>query len=135
MRRPPKKQINADLNITPLLDLAWVLLVIFVLSLVSIVQSVDVKLPETQESKKDVPSEAATVSIDPDGAIFLNEEPLPLETLQERLRTYQYANPDLPVVLRADRALVYDQVVKVMDAIKSAGVLNLNIATEVAAGG
>jgi biopolymer transport protein ExbD len=132
MRLPPKKKISAEINITPLMDLAWVLLVVFILTMVSIVQSVDVKLPETAERKNEVPTDTATVSIDARGAIFLNEEQLPLESLKEKLRAYQYANPDLPVVLRADRGLGYAQVIQVLDAIKQAGVLNLNIATEVA---
>lgn len=135
MRKPPKKHVSAEINITPLLDLAWVLLVIFILTAVSIVQSVEVKLPETRESKEEVPTETATVAIDKAGTIFLNEEEVDLSALEERLKLYSTANPDLPVVLRADRALVYDQVVQVLDKIKGAGVLNLNLATEVGSGG
>jgi biopolymer transport protein ExbD len=112
-----------------------VLLVIFILTAVSIVQSVEVKLPETRESKEEVPTETATVAIDAKGTIFLNEEVVELGTLEERLKLYATANPDLPVVLRADRALVYEQVVEVLDKIKGAGVLNLNLATEAGAGG
>jgi biopolymer transport protein ExbD len=134
MRKPPKKNVNAEINITPLLDLAWVLLVIFILTAVSIVQSVEVKLPETRESKEEVPTETATVAIDKTGTIYLNEEVVGLEALEERLRLYSTANPDLPVVLRADRALVYEQVVQVLDKIKGAGVLNLNLATEAGSG-
>jgi biopolymer transport protein ExbD len=130
MRRPARKHVVAEINITPLLDLAWLLLVVFILTTVSIVQSIPVDLPETQERKEEVPTEAATVVIDGAGVVYLNEEVVPMETLKERLQLYQYANPELPVVLRADRALVYDKVVGVMDVIKQAGVLNLNIATE-----
>ena len=134
MRKPPKKHISADINITPLMDLAWVLLTVFILTMVSIVQSVDVKLPETAESKEEVPNDTATVSIDAHGTIYLNEEVVQIDALKEKLKLYQYANPDLPVVLRADRTIVYDDVVKVIDVIKQAGVANLNLATEVAAG-
>jgi biopolymer transport protein ExbD len=134
MRKPPNKNVSADINITPLLDLAWVLLVIFILTAVSIVQSVEVKLPETRESKEEVPNETATVAIDKAGVVYLNEEVVELSVLEERLKLYATANPDLPVVLRADRALVYEQVVQVLDKIKGAGVLNLNLATEAGAG-
>jgi biopolymer transport protein ExbD len=135
MRKPPRKNVAAEINITPLLDLAWVLLVIFILTAVSIVQSVEVKLPETRESKEEVPTETATVAIDKAGTIFLNEEVVDLQVLEERLKLYSTANPDLPVVLRADRGLVYEQVVQVLDKIKGAGVLNLNLATEAGASG
>ena len=111
------------------------LLVIFILTAVSIVQSVEVKLPETRESKEEVLTETATVAIDAEGTIFLNEEVVELGTLEERLKLYATANPDLPVVLRADRGLVYEQIVQVLDKIKGAGVLNLNLATEAGAGG
>lgn len=129
--RRPRRALNADINITPLMDLSWTLLVVFILTTVTIVQSVEVKLPETRESKEEVPTETATVSIDGGGTVFLNNEPIELVSLEERLRLYQYANPDLPVVLRADRGLVYERVVEVLDVIKGAGVLNLNLATEV----
>jgi biopolymer transport protein ExbD len=135
MRKPPKKNVSAEINITPLLDLAWVLLVIFILTAVSIVQSVEVKLPETRESKEEIPTETATVAIDKAGTIYLNEEVVDLNALEERLKLYSTANPDLPVVLRADRGLVYEQVVQVLDKIKGAGVLNLNLATEAGSGG
>lgn len=133
MRRPSRRVINAEINITPLMDLSWTLLVVFILTTVTIVQSVDVKLPETRESKEEVPTETATVAIDSGGTVFLNNEPIQLPLLEERLRLYSYANPELPVVLRADSSLIYDQVVEVLDAIKGAGVVNLNLATEAGA--
>jgi biopolymer transport protein ExbD len=135
MRKIERRPINAEINITPLMDLSWTLLVVFILTTVTIVQSVELKLPETRESKEEVPTETATVSIDGQGTVFLNNEPVPLPVLEERLKLYQYANPDLPVVLRADQTLVYDKVVDVLDVIKGAGVVNLNLATEVAPGG
>lgn len=134
MRKPPRRQVSAEINITPLMDLAWVLLTVFILTMVSIVQSVELKLPETAESKEEVPNDTATVSIDAHGTVYLNDEVVEIGALQEKLKLYQYANPDLPVVLRADRQLVYDEVVKVLDVIKQAGVVNLNLATEAAAG-
>jgi len=126
-----KSNVIADINITPLLDLAWVLLVIFILTTTAIVQGIDVKLPETAEHKEELPTEVATVSIDKTGEVFLNEDPIALEALEEKLRIFKLANPQLPVILRADRALVYEQVVKVLDAIKRVPVENLALATEV----
>jgi len=134
MRKPPRRNVTAEINVTPLMDLAWVLLTVFILTMVSIVQSVELKLPETAESKEEVPNDTATVSIDAHGTVYLNDEVVEIGALQEKLKLYQYANPDLPVVLRADRQLVYDEVVKVLDVIKQAGVVNLNLATEAAAG-
>jgi biopolymer transport protein ExbD len=121
----------ADINITPLLDLAWVLLVIFILTTTALVQGIEVKLPETADHKEEVPTEVATVAIDRAGIIYLNDERIELGALEEKLRVFKLANPALPVILRADRALAYDQVVKVLDSIKRVPVENLALATEV----
>jgi biopolymer transport protein ExbD len=128
--KPQGKGVVADINITPLLDLAWVLLVIFILTTTALVQGIDVKLPETPKHQEEVPTQTATVSVDKEGHVFLNEEPIELPQLQEKLRLYKLANPNLPVILRADRSLVYDEVVKVLDAIKQVPVENLALATE-----
>jgi biopolymer transport protein ExbD len=133
MQAPGKKSGGpiADINITPLLDLAWVLLVIFILTTTALVQGIEVKLPETADHKEEVPTEVATVAIDRSGLIYLNDERIDLSNLEEKLRIFKLANPALPVILRADRSLAYDQVVKVLDSIKRVPVENLALATEV----
>ncbi|HME71934.1 MAG TPA: biopolymer transporter ExbD [Myxococcota bacterium] len=132
MRAPGKKSGPiADINITPLLDLAWVLLVIFILTTTALVQGIEVKLPETADHKEEVPTEVATVAIDRAGLIYLNDERIELGALEEKLRIFKLANPALPVILRADRTLAYEQVVKVLDSIKRVPVENLALATEV----
>ena len=132
MQAPGKKGGPiADINITPLLDLAWVLLVIFILTTTALVQGIEVKLPETADHKEEVPTEVATVAIDRAGLIYLNDERIELSSLEEKLRIFKLANPALPVILRADRTLAYEQVVKVLDSIKRVPVENLALATEV----
>jgi biopolymer transport protein ExbD len=126
-----KSSVIADINITPLLDLAWVLLVIFILTTTALVQGIDVKLPETSDHKQEVPTEVATVSVDKSGRVFLNDAAIQLPELEEKLRIFKLANPNLPVILRADRSIVYDQVVQVLDVIKKVPVENLALATEV----
>jgi biopolymer transport protein ExbD len=131
MQAPGSKGPIADINITPLLDLAWVLLVIFILTTTALVQGIELKLPESTENKEEVPTEVATISMDHGGRVFLNDEPIELTQLTEKLRLFKLANPDLPVILRADKSLVYERVVEVLDAIKSVPVENLALATEV----
>jgi len=132
MKTMQRGSVVADINITPLLDLAWVLLVIFILTTTTIVQGIDLKLPDaSEEQKQEIPTETVTVSIDPTGTIFVNEEPMPLDQMMNKLRLYKLANPDLPVILRADKRLYYEQVVKVLDGIKRVPVENLAVATEV----
>lgn len=130
MNAPKKGGVIADINITPLLDLAWVLLVIFILTTTALVQGIEVRLPETTDHKEEVPTEVATVSMDRVGKVFLNDAPIEVPELEEKLRVFKLANPSLPVILRADRTLVYEEVVKVLDAIKRVPVENLALATE-----
>jgi biopolymer transport protein ExbD len=132
MKTMQRGSVVADINITPLLDLAWVLLVIFILTTTTIVQGIDLKLPDaSKEQKQEIPTEVVTVSIDPSGTLFVNEEPMQIDQMMNKLRLYKLANPDLPVILRADKRLYYEQVVKVLDAIKRVPVENLAVATEV----
>jgi biopolymer transport protein ExbD len=132
MKTMQRNAVVADINITPLLDLAWVLLVIFILTTTTIVEGIDLKLPNaSEEQKQEIPTDVVTISIDPAGTIYVNEEPMPLEKMLEKLRLYKLANPDLPVILRADKRLYYEQVVKVLDGIKRVPVENLAVATEV----
>jgi biopolymer transport protein ExbD len=132
MKTMQRGSVVADINITPLLDLAWVLLVIFILTTTTIVQGIDLKLPDaSKEQKQEIPTEVVTVSIDPSGSLFVNEEPMQIDQMMNKLRLYKLANPDLPVILRADKRLYYEQVVKVLDAIKRVPVENLAVATEV----
>lgn len=131
MKAVKKGGVVADINITPLLDLAWVLLVIFVLMTTAIVQGINVKLPETADHKTQVPTQVVTVSIDKSGEVFMNEDPIQVDQLEQKLKTYKLANPDLPVILRADRSLRYDQVIHVIDAIKRVPIENLALATQV----
>lgn len=129
--RPHNRGVIADINITPLLDLAWVLLVIFILTTTALVQGIDVKLPESAENKEEMETEVATVSVDKAGLVYLNDERIELPALEEKLRLFKLANPNLPVILRADRSLVYSEVIQVLDAIKKVPVENLALATEV----
>ena len=132
MKATQRGAIVADINITPLLDLAWVLLVIFILTTTTLVEGIDLKLPEaSKEQTKEVPTDVVTISVDLSGAIYVNEEPMELEAMMEKLRLYKLANPDLPVILRADKGLVYEKVVTVLDGIKRVPIENLALATEV----
>ena len=133
MRAPGGKgsSVIADINITPLLDLAWVLLVIFILTTTALVQAIDVKLPEASDHKEEVPTEVVTIAIDRDAVVYLNDAPIELSELEPKLRLFKLANPALPVIVRADRSLVLERVVPVLDAVKRVPIENLALATEV----
>ena len=133
MKRFSKSEMTAvaDLNITPLLDLAWVLLVIFILTATALIQRIDIALPQSAENKKEVSSQTTTVSVDKKGIAYLNDSPVSLKQLEEQLKLLKAANPDLPVVMRADQMVQYKQVVAVLDVLQKVPIEELALATQI----
>src|ERR1700729_1923095 len=91
-----------DINITPMLDLAYVLLVIFILMCTASVQGVKVNLPKASAAPSLAKPKTRAVTINNDGKIFLDTVPVTLSELEERLGQYKQATPDLPVVVKGD---------------------------------
>ena len=120
----------AELNITPLLDLAFVLLVIFIITTTPIVNDLDVDLPSAASRPKDPKSKVNYVTIESGGKLFLNKEEVSLAGLQEKMVGLRLEDPDLNVVIRGSAKTKYQNIVSVMDALQQANVGKVNLATE-----
>src|SRR5882762_3807381 len=120
----------AELNITPLLDLAFVLLVIFIITTTPIVNDLDVDLPAAANRPKDPKSKVNYVTVESDGKMFLNKEQVDVTSLQERLVALRLDDPDLNVVVRGSAKTKYQKIVAVMDVLQQANVSKVNLATE-----
>jgi biopolymer transport protein ExbD len=121
------------LNITPLLDLGFVLLVIFIITTTSAVNDLDVKLPAAMPHPKDPPSKANFITFKSDGSMWLNNRAVNLAELQGMLAGLRVANPDLNVIVRGDAETPYARIRPVLAACQQANVLKVDLATEVAA--
>ncbi len=119
-----------ELNITPLLDLAFVLLVIFIITTTPIVNDLELKLPTASKQQKDSPPKANYVTVDAAGAIHLNKQPVTLDGLLQELVQLRVADPDLSVIVRGDSKTKYRHIVTVMDALQQANVVKVDLATE-----
>ena len=119
-----------ELNITPLLDLAFVLLVIFIITTTPIVNDLALNLPEASRKQKDPPRKATYVTVDNTGMIFLNKLPVTTEGLLEQLIQLRTDDPDLSVIVRGDSKTKYRKIVAVMDALQQANVVKVDLATE-----
>jgi len=125
----------AELNITPLLDLAFVLLVIFIITTTPIVNDLDIDLPAAAKRPKDPKPSVNYVTVESSGRLFLNREIVDLPGLQEKLIAMRMDKPDLNVVIRGSGHAKYQQVVSVMDVLQQANVGKVNLATEAFADG
>lgn len=120
----------AELNITPLLDLAFVLLVIFIITTTPIVNDLEVDLPNAAKRIKEPKPKQTYVTVGADGKLFLNKEQIEVAQLQQKLADLRIDDPDLNVIIRGSGKTKYQNVVAVMDAIQQANVGKVNLATE-----
>ena len=123
-------QSLTELNITPLLDLAFVLLVIFIITTTPIVNDLALELPKASHKPKEPPRKANYVTVEGDGSVFLNKKRLGVEQLQEELVQLRIEDPDLSVIVRGDSKTKYRHVLAVMDALQQANVVKVDLATE-----
>jgi len=124
----------SEINITPLLDLAFVLLIIFMITTPLLENSMSLVIPASSEQRPPInSSQVQTVSIDRAEVTKLNNKVVDLAVLSTRLGELKRANPDLAVVIRPDRELPVQKLVAVMDVLQRAGITKLGIATRVEA--
>jgi biopolymer transport protein ExbD len=121
-----------ELNITPLLDLAFVLLVIFIITTTPIVNDLDLNLPAASKHQKDPPRKANYITVQADGKLWINKAPVNMNGLQEKLVELRIDDPDLSVIVRGDGKTKYSQIRAVLDACQQANVAKVDLATEAA---
>jgi biopolymer transport protein ExbD len=112
-----------DINITPMLDLAYVLLVIFIIMTTATVQGMKVNLPKASAAPSLAQQTTKAITVTNDGKIFLDTIPVTLAELEQRLVQQRALTPEFPIVLRGDSQTQYQNVVDVLDLL---GRLNFN---------
>lgn len=121
----------SEINITPLLDLAFVLLIIFMITTPLLENSVNLVIPSSGATIPPVTaSQLQTISIDRTEIIRFNNQIIDPETLTAQLIELKRANPDVAVVIRPDRELPVQKLVSLMDALQRADITKVGIATK-----
>jgi len=119
----------SQINVTPLVDVMLVLLVIFMVTAPILQQGVSVDLPQAKAGALSGKDEQLVVSVTKGGQIYLNDTTLSAGDLESKLRAIAAERPDGQVFVRADQSVPYGQVVRVMAAIKSAGIRRVGMVT------
>ena len=119
-----------DINITPMLDLAYVLLVIFIIMTTATVQGIAVNLPKASTTPSLAKPQTRAITIAQDGTIFLDTYPVNMGDLETRLRQLKAANPQLPVVVKGDAQVQYQKVVDVLDLLGRLEITQLGLVTQ-----
>ena len=120
----------AEINVTPLVDVMLVLLIIFMITAPMLQHQVEVNLPEVTNKPQAASEEQLVLTVTKEGSVFLNSTAYTLEALRPQLQVLSQAQPDQEMFLRADAEVPYGTVVKVMDAVKKAGILRLGMITQ-----
>jgi len=123
-------QAYDDINVTPMLDLAYVLLVVFIIMTTASVQGVKVTPPLTTAANNLAKPQTRGITITADGQVYLDAYPVTIEQLESSLAQYKAANPNLPVVLKADAAAQYDKVMRVLEVAKRLDITEIGLATK-----
>jgi biopolymer transport protein ExbD len=125
----------SEINITPLLDLAFVLLIIFMITTPLLENSVNLIIPSSSATNAPVKSgQVQTISIDRREAIRINDKQVTASDLAARLAELRRANPELAIVIRPDRDLPVQKLIGLMDALQRAGISKVGIATKAETG-
>jgi biopolymer transport protein ExbD len=119
-----------DINITPMLDLAYVLLVTFIILTTASVQGVRVASPETKALGNLAKPQTRAVTVTPDGTLYLDAYPVTIEQLSSLLGQYKAANPNLPLVIKGDAAAPFEKIVEVLAAVKRLDIAQVGLVTK-----
>lgn len=133
MKKVSKGQHSSlnELNITPLLDLAFVLLVIFIITTPQLSNDLEMNLPSPKKEKPpSPPPKVNRLNVEKSGQIMLNDQPVELAALKQTLVTMRTSDPDTTVVVKGAADVDYQRVISVLDALQQADITKIGLATE-----
>jgi biopolymer transport protein ExbD len=118
-----------DINITPMLDLAYVLLIIFIIMTTASVQGIQVNLPKASSAVQLKAVQTKAITVSNDGQLYYEAFPVSLEELELKLRQQKAATPDFPVVVKGDQTVAYQRVVAVLDILRKLDLSKVGLVT------
>jgi biopolymer transport protein ExbD len=122
-----RKPQNLGIDITPLIDIVFQLLLFFILTSAMLQPSLPLDLPGSKEKSEGAEADMV-ISINAEGEIFLNETPASIEMVEPAISALAGEKPDAAVILRGDRQVRYGRFFELLDIIRSTGIKSLNLA-------
>jgi len=119
-----------EINVTPMLDLAYVLLVMFIILTTASVQGIEVNLPKASETPQIAESRTKAITVTSDGIIYLDTFPVSLPELESLLLQYKAADPALPVIVKGDATVAYQQIIDVLDLLGRLEITQIGLVTQ-----
>jgi biopolymer transport protein ExbD len=117
-----------QLNITPLLDLVFVLLVIFIITTPQMMNNLEMNLPSPKPPQGH-PPKPENIVVDAKGQTFLNNEPVTIPVLKEKLQQLKMANPDISVVVNGSDDVYYQNMINVLDVLQQLDITKVGLQT------
>ena len=124
------QDVYDEINITPMLDLAYVLLVIFIIMTTATVQGMRVNLPKASPAKSLAKPTTKAITVTQEGKIFLDTIPVTLPELEQRLTQQKAVTPEFPVVVRGDGQVQYQGVIDILDLLARLNITTVGLATK-----
>ena len=128
--RRDNRQLMSEINVTPFVDVMLVLLIIFMVAAPMMTQGVDVNLPKTESKNIKTSDEPLMLTVNAKKEIFLENHPIPLESLEIKIKKIFQNRRNKEVLLRADKDIPYGFVINVIASVKKAGIEKLGMVTE-----
>jgi biopolymer transport protein ExbD len=119
-----------EINVTSMLDLAYVLLIVFIIMTTAAVQGITVNLPKASDAPSLAKPKTKAITITADGTIFLDTFPVTMEQLESLLQQYRAADPQLPVVIKGDATVQYQNVVDVLALLGRIDITQIGLVTQ-----
>jgi biopolymer transport protein ExbD len=119
-----------EINVVPMLDLAWNLLVVFMIVVTASVQGITVNLPKASAAVSKIKPSTKAITITAEGTIFLDSFPVSLAELETRLSQFKASDPNLPVVVRGDEKVSYKNIIEVLDLLQKLDITQLGLVTQ-----
>ena len=134
LERPTGDKPMSEINVTPLVDVMLVLLVIFIIAAPFMASRLALELPraDTPAAAQAAPDAFVAVSLDAQGQLHWNDEPLDTDALRQRLRDTAQRNPATELQLRADASVPYGRVVQLIGLAQTAGLSRIGFVADAA---